>query len=260
MLKCFPNISREKIVSLRATGGSSWFEVYDPGADQWRLWKMLQSCLMDDGEFHSHCCASRRLLLFLLLPPCCSLTLLRLLSFFIRSFNNNLLCHPGLLMNSAGVHSRSIQLIQLIFFKNLDGKQIFFSIFSHRCDHKHWSTGECRAEFPLCRSIKYYLKQILIVIAIWTWTWSTMILMFKIHAPLIKNTAAYQDAQAAHGLYGRSLWEPSSPEYRSNTSLSLTERRWRGTLFKVLFRYKDLYNSRTVSTTWRWKQHSVDWQ
>lgn len=121
MLKCFPNISNEKIVSLRAVRGSSWFEVYDPGADQWRLWKMLQSCLMDDGEFHSHCCASRLLLLLPPSPPCCSLTLLGLLSFFIESFNN-LLCHPGLLLNSAALHSHSIHIIQryifYIIFKN----------------------------------------------------------------------------------------------------------------------------------------------
>lgn len=34
------------------------YEVYDPGGDQRRLWKMLQSCQMGDGEFHSRCCAS----------------------------------------------------------------------------------------------------------------------------------------------------------------------------------------------------------
>lgn len=97
-----------KIVSLRAVSGSSWFEVYDPGADQWRLWKMFQSCLMDDGEFHSHCCASR------CLPPLPAVVSLcsDYFAFFTESFINNTPHRPASLLNSTGLHSHSIQLIQ----------------------------------------------------------------------------------------------------------------------------------------------------
>lgn len=93
---------------------------------------MLQSCLMNDGEFHSRCCASLLPLpLFLLLPPCC-LTQLGLLSFFIESFINNVLCHchPGLLLNSTRLHSHSIQLIQEDHFFSMLNNQNWGNLYN----------------------------------------------------------------------------------------------------------------------------------
>lgn len=97
MLKCFPNISKRD----NSVPSCFFFRGIWSWADQWRLWKMLQSCLMDDGEIHSHCCASRLLFLLLLfLPAVVSL----------HWIIHHLLCHPAL--NSSGLHSLSIQLIQ----------------------------------------------------------------------------------------------------------------------------------------------------
>lgn len=57
--------------------------------------------------------------------PCCILTLLRLLSFFLDSFISTLLCRWGLLLNSARLHSHSIQLTHWVhsFFSILNMRQ-----------------------------------------------------------------------------------------------------------------------------------------